>query len=95
MRKFQKTGEEGSRLRTTGAANAFTPTTTTTATTNSSTASPAPSRPLPSSTSSAPGRGRGKVPLGPRERPHDFSKQRYGRTHARVAAISLTRESQQ
>ena len=98
VRKFQKTGDEGCRVRSTGAANAFTTTTPQAPSTapppSSSSAAaaaaalpPSSSRPLPSSTTSAPGRGRGKVPLGPRERPHDFSKQRYRRrTHARTLA---------
>lgn len=34
-------------------------------------------RPPPTSDARSPMRGRTKVPLGPRERPHDFSKQRY------------------
>lgn len=68
VRKFQKTDEHGSRLRKTSASHASTalhdpnPTTATTTTTTTSTALPL--------------RGRNKGPLGPRERPHDFSKQR-------------------
>jgi dual specificity tyrosine-phosphorylation-regulated kinase 2/3/4 len=58
VRKFQKTTENGSRLRKTSASNAM------------SAARPPPVMHNPSL------RGRAKVPLGPRERPHDFSKPR-------------------
>ena len=59
VRKFQKTGEQGNRLRKTSASNAITS-----------------ARPLPTINNNVAGRGRAKVPLGPRERPQDFSKQR-------------------
>ncbi|KAH9866957.1 hypothetical protein IAQ61_007547 [Plenodomus lingam] len=54
VRKFQKTTENGSRLRKTSASNAINA-----------------SRPPPPALRG----GRNKVPLGPRERPQDFSKQ--------------------
>ncbi|KAI4952763.1 hypothetical protein J4E91_003235 [Alternaria rosae] len=60
VRKFQKTGDQGSRLRKTSASNAI-----------------SAARPLPTINNNAAGRGRAKVPLGPRERPQDFTKQRY------------------
>jgi dual specificity tyrosine-phosphorylation-regulated kinase 2/3/4 len=59
VRKFQKTSDQGSRLRKTSASNAITA-----------------ARPLPTINNNAAGRGRAKVPLGPRERPQDFNKQR-------------------
>jgi dual specificity tyrosine-phosphorylation-regulated kinase 2/3/4 len=60
VRKFQKTSEEGSRLRKASASNAL-----------------SSSRPLPTpNTTSSAARARARVPLGPRERPQDFSKQR-------------------
>ncbi|KAF2851826.1 hypothetical protein T440DRAFT_59132 [Plenodomus tracheiphilus IPT5] len=58
VRKFQKTTENGSRLRKTSASNAI----------NASRPPPATNNPAL--------RGRNKAPLGPRERPQDFSKQR-------------------
>ncbi|KAH7380315.1 hypothetical protein DE146DRAFT_761048 [Phaeosphaeria sp. MPI-PUGE-AT-0046c] len=58
VRKFQKTAENGSRLRKVSTSNAI-----------------AASRPPPAINNPAL-RGRPKVPLGPRERPHDFSKPR-------------------
>jgi dual specificity tyrosine-phosphorylation-regulated kinase 2/3/4 len=58
VRKFQKTTENGSRLRKTSASNAI----------NAARPPPAPNN--------AALRGRSKVPLGPRERPKDFSKPR-------------------
>jgi dual specificity tyrosine-phosphorylation-regulated kinase 2/3/4 len=59
VRKFQKTSDQGSRLRKTSASNAITA-----------------ARPLPAINNNTAGRGRAKVPLGPRERPQDFNKQR-------------------
>jgi dual specificity tyrosine-phosphorylation-regulated kinase 2/3/4 len=58
VRKFQKTTENGSRLRKTSASDAM------------SAVRPPPVTSNPSL------RGRAKAPLGPRERPHDFSKPR-------------------
>ncbi|KAI4660057.1 uncharacterized protein J4E79_005859 [Alternaria viburni] len=69
VRKFQKTGDQGSRLRKTSASNAI-----------------SAARPLPSINNNAAGRGRAKVPLGPRERPQDFTKQRMA-SGASVASL--------
>jgi hypothetical protein len=60
VRKFQRTSDNGSRLRKTSASNAMSAT----------------SRPPPAINNPAL-RGRVKHPLGPRERPQDFSKPRY------------------
>ncbi|KAL5119817.1 serine/threonine protein kinase, CMGC, dual-specificity [Pleosporales sp. CAS-2024a] len=59
-RKFPRTTDSGSRLRKTSASNAMA----------------ASSRPPPPPAATAAWRGRAKHPLGPRDRPHDFSKPR-------------------
>ncbi|KAH7385979.1 hypothetical protein BKA66DRAFT_66608 [Pyrenochaeta sp. MPI-SDFR-AT-0127] len=71
VRKFQKTSDNGSRLRKTSATNAI------------NAARPLPATSSSSSISSSSNninnpalRARAKVPLGPRERPQDFTKQR-------------------
>ncbi|KAF1833417.1 hypothetical protein BDW02DRAFT_631269 [Decorospora gaudefroyi] len=69
VRKFQKTSDQGNRLRKTSASNAITA-----------------ARPLPTINNNTAGRGRAKVPLGPRERPQDLSKQRMA-SGASVASV--------
>ncbi|KAJ5058440.1 hypothetical protein J3E72DRAFT_247115 [Bipolaris maydis] len=76
VRKFQKTGEQGSRLRKTSASNAL---------------GSSSSRPLPNpNMTTAAGRGRARVPLGPRERPQDFSKQSAATTTSTTSAAAAS-----